>query len=323
MSSVPACNPVIVIGMHRSGTSMIIRMLRRMGLFTGWELDANGEAIYFVLRNRAVLESQGARWDRPGPIDVLLDDDSLRRRMAGKLRRQLSAPCVASYLGPGGYLRHRSLERLDRAWGWKDPRNTLLLRLWLEIFPAARVVHVVRNGVDVALSLKRREQRRLDVVAGGGLGVSGLLQLVSQPPEDCSPIAWAFSQVRLRIGRRATRRRLVRLQQHAIIEPTRGFELWQQYVARAEAQADSVLDGMLRVRYEDVLENPAREAQRLARFCCLDVDRARLERATALVDTERPAGPGSDPAMKALLEEASNCPWLRELGYRQPAAGEP
>lgn len=323
MNLTPACNPVLVIGMHRSGTSMIIRMLRRMGLFTGWELDANGEAIYFVLRNRAVLESHGACWDQPDPIDAMLEDDSLRRRLAGELRRQLSTPCIASYLGPAGYLRYRSLERLDRAWGWKDPRNTLLLRLWLEVFPAARVVHVVRNGVDVALSLRRREQRRVEYEAGGAMGVSGFLRLLSRPPEDCGRMAWAFSQVRLRLGRRATQRRPGRLRRQLIIEPARGFELWQQYVERAEGQANSAPGGMLRVRYEDVLQNPSDEAERLARFCGLDVDRDRLERATALVDTQRPSGRGSGAAVKSLLEEARDCPWLRELGYREPAAGGP
>jgi hypothetical protein len=45
-------------------------------------------------------------------------------------------------------------------WGWKDPRNTLTLGLWLRVFPDARVVHVVRHGIDVALSLERRARER-------------------------------------------------------------------------------------------------------------------------------------------------------------------
>jgi len=45
-------------------------------------------------------------------------------------------------------------------WGWKDPRNTLTLRLWLDLFPEARVIHVIRSGIDVALSLHRRAAQR-------------------------------------------------------------------------------------------------------------------------------------------------------------------
>jgi hypothetical protein len=43
-------------------------------------------------------------------------------------------------------------------WGWKDPRNTLTLPLWLKLFPNARVVHVIRNGINAALSLWRRSK---------------------------------------------------------------------------------------------------------------------------------------------------------------------
>jgi hypothetical protein len=45
------------------------------------------------------------------------------------------------------------------AWGWKDPRNSITLPVWLKLFPDARVIHIVRNGVDVAESLYRRQQR--------------------------------------------------------------------------------------------------------------------------------------------------------------------
>ncbi|MBW1793701.1 MAG: sulfotransferase [Deltaproteobacteria bacterium] len=41
-------------------------------------------------------------------------------------------------------------------WGWKDPRTTLTLPLWLKLFPKARIIHVIRNGIDSALSLWRR-----------------------------------------------------------------------------------------------------------------------------------------------------------------------
>src|SRR5262249_1038388 len=43
------------------------------------------------------------------------------------------------------------------AWGWKEPRTTLFAGRWLEIFPEARVLHVVRNPLAVAASIQRRE----------------------------------------------------------------------------------------------------------------------------------------------------------------------
>ena len=47
-------------------------------------------------------------------------------------------------------------KRTTSLWGWKDPRNTLTSAVWLRFFPGARIVHVVRNGIDSALSLQRR-----------------------------------------------------------------------------------------------------------------------------------------------------------------------
>ena len=320
--SAAACNPIVLIGMHRSGTSMVIRMLQQMGVFIGWELDANGEAVYFVRRNRAILEAQGARWDRPAPIDELLDHEPLRRRLVQTLAGELSTPGVASYLGPGRYLRYRSLERFDRPWAWKDPRNTLLLRPWMEVFPAAKVVHVVRNGVDVALSLARREARRLDYVLGEEAGVGSFLGLLASPPEGCSRSAWAFSQIRLRTAtKERLARRFLQLRVHPSIDPARGFELWEEYLSRAEANARYVGEDMLQLRYEDVLRDPAGAAHHLATFCGIDAAPQRLAAAAAAVDASRGGRPRSGAATTSLLERARGNERLRDLGYTESFAG--
>ena len=61
--------------------------------------------------------------------------------------------CIAGFLGWKRYLAYRSLERFDQPWGWKDPRNVFTLPLWLRVFPEAKIIYIVRNGVDVAASL--------------------------------------------------------------------------------------------------------------------------------------------------------------------------
>ena len=42
-------------------------------------------------------------------------------------------------------------------WGWKEPRTTLFAPAWLEIFPEARIVHVVRDAEAAASSIRERE----------------------------------------------------------------------------------------------------------------------------------------------------------------------
>ncbi len=142
--------PVLVIGMHRSGTSLVTRMLEALGLFVGADLEENHESRWFMGRNEDVLRLAGATWDQPGPVDRLLADPARRGEAVARLRRAMRSPARARYTGR---------QRLaGRPWGWKDPRTTLTAPLWLELFPEGRVVHVVRHGVDVAASLVQRNR---------------------------------------------------------------------------------------------------------------------------------------------------------------------
>jgi hypothetical protein len=210
------------------------------------------------------------------------------------------------------------LLRFDRPWGWKDPRNTLLLRPWLEVFPEAKVVHVVRNGVEVALSLARREAFRLGDVLGGNADMRSFLRHLASPPEGCFRVAWAFSQIRLRTAsRERLARRFLQLRVHPCIDPARGFELWEEYLSRAEANACYVAGDMLLLRYEDVLGDPAGAAHRLAAFCGVAAAPQRIAAAAASVDASRSGRSRSGAAPTSLLERARDNERLRDLGYTE------
>jgi hypothetical protein len=43
-----ARQPVIILGMHRSGTSMVSELLDQLGLFVGRELQDDHESTYFL-----------------------------------------------------------------------------------------------------------------------------------------------------------------------------------------------------------------------------------------------------------------------------------
>ncbi len=49
-------------------------------------------------------------------------------------------------------------------WGIKDPRLCILLPLYLDIFPKAKVVHIRRDPNDVAASLCKRKKRGVGIV---------------------------------------------------------------------------------------------------------------------------------------------------------------
>ncbi|REJ84681.1 MAG: sulfotransferase [Acidobacteria bacterium] len=144
-----ARQPVLVIGMHRSGTSMVARLLEEFGVAMGGVGQPNWEDPQFKRANQALLARSGADWARPRAFLealAIVDGDNAE---AGDEMLAVAQRCVEA-IDP---------RRQCGPWGWKDPRNTLTLPVWLRLFPAARVVHVVRNGFDVALSLQRRERR--------------------------------------------------------------------------------------------------------------------------------------------------------------------
>jgi lipopolysaccharide biosynthesis protein len=134
--------------MHRSGTSLVARMLRLASLRLGPPEElatAPGDEPYHFEENRhmvaindAILEALGGGWDLPPhfpagwPSDARLDPirQAARERIA-----KLAAP---------------------PAWGWKDPRNSLTLPFWKTLLPRLQVVVCVRHPLEVVESLRQR-----------------------------------------------------------------------------------------------------------------------------------------------------------------------
>jgi len=139
---------VCIAGMHRSGTSLVARMLRLGGVSLGppeeLALGTEGETYrleenrFFVDLNRRLLESFGGAWDLPPEFPE------------------------GWHLGPGlEPLRDEARALIGRlsaspAWGWKDPRNSLTLPFWQSLVPGLRVVVCLRHPLEVAESLGRR-----------------------------------------------------------------------------------------------------------------------------------------------------------------------
>jgi predicted nucleic acid-binding Zn-ribbon protein len=136
---------VCIAGMHRSGTSMVARILNLCGLDLGPEHSIVAPAAdnpdgFWEHRklqeiNEAILEELGGAWDRPpnsGVPDRTTEVSSLVSRVH-TVSREMTPP-----------------------WGWKDPRNSLLLPFWKSLYPGVKVVVCVRGPLDVVVSLRRR-----------------------------------------------------------------------------------------------------------------------------------------------------------------------
>jgi hypothetical protein len=152
--------PVLVVGMHRSGTTVTARILETLGLDLGHDVTREThESLAYRCRNDALLRATGASWDHPLPFTEVARDPEWRRALAVALDSSLRAPWQWLLTDP-----HRAPRSDD--WGWKDPRTSITWPVWLELFPNARFVRVRRNRDDVVASLVARGRRQLRSGAG-------------------------------------------------------------------------------------------------------------------------------------------------------------
>jgi len=144
---------IVVIGMHRSGTSAAARALAALGVYLGNDfLDAQPENPTGYWEDRGIVELDdrvlkglGLQWDDAGTVEP--------RRLRGwrmwRLRRQTV-----------GYLRRRFTAH--GLWGFKDPRAIRVLPFWLDVLRAAGAsdsyLLVIRNPASVAASLYARQR---------------------------------------------------------------------------------------------------------------------------------------------------------------------
>lgn len=151
--------PVIIVGAHRSGTTATARALQLLGLQVGQRLDSHGESKALQRLHENYLQRFGAAWYRPTPFLDLVEAPDGVRDCVEYLRKSSSREFgrIFSYRkNPRGLWLLLRL-KLGAAWGWKEPRTTLFARFWLQLFPGARVIDVIRHPLAVAMSIRERE----------------------------------------------------------------------------------------------------------------------------------------------------------------------
>ncbi len=144
---------VLVLGMHRSGTSALTRMINLLGADLPSHLmaplEGNNEAGFWesmdaYLLNEEILTSGGSRWDDWRRFNPDWMRSSVKDRFKARAIEILEKDFAASSL-----------------FVLKDPRICRLLPFWLEVLrefdTRAVCVLPIRNPLEVAASLKRRD----------------------------------------------------------------------------------------------------------------------------------------------------------------------
>ncbi len=142
---------ICVLGMHRSGTSLLTRILNLIGVYLGPdEALTTGPAAFnpkghwehkeITFICKALLKRHGGTWDEPPLLprgwETAAAIDDLRRHAQRLIEDQFAAA---------------------QLWGWKDPRTCLTLPFWQQLLPNMRYLICLRNPVDVARSLAHRD----------------------------------------------------------------------------------------------------------------------------------------------------------------------
>jgi len=274
--------------MHRSGTSLAARLLERGGLLIGRRKDPNNEAHLFLDINRWLLTQAGATWDQPEPAAQLAEHPVARQLAERQVRFMLRSPKAAGFMGLRRWLKDRTPENLTVPWGWKDPRNTFTLGLWLRLMPDAKVIHVHRHGVDVAASLKARADEHL----------ARMQRLVPR-------LRWLFvcSPTAFGLGNTMRCATLVG-----------GLQLWGQYMRQAKGWMDRLGERGLTVCYEDLLTDPLTHLDRMFQFAGIKEQSAsRLKEIAGGIRTDRALAYRKDAELAAFADSVTG--QLAEQGY--------
>jgi len=282
-------SPIIFIGMHRSGTSMLGRLLEDLGLFSGVRKDENNEAIFFHKLNQWMMAQCGGRWDMPDALQCFWDNEERLTWVEDYLQQLLESPRFIEFVGIQRFFVSGGIKGLNVPWSWKDPQNTYTLPMWRRIFPNAKVVYIERHGVDVAESLRVRSRKSFN-----------------------------YSTKKYNKYRSITP---YLPKKHGFVDSPRcatlegAFSLWEDYVN----QADKVIlecpqDMVLKLRYEDFLENPVLNLTRCVDFCELNVSTEKIKALTVGVNDSRAYSYLKDPELIDFAHHKKNALVVR--GYR-------
>lgn len=135
----------IILGMHRSATSLAAKGLHDAGVHMGEDLlgampsndYGHFENRRFVELNDAILDRAGGSWANP-PLEEKIINAG--RQLSERIKQTIANESAGHEL-----------------WGWKDPRTTLTIGCYWQHLENPHLVICFRNPVQVAVSLQKRD----------------------------------------------------------------------------------------------------------------------------------------------------------------------
>jgi len=154
--------PVAIGGVGGSGTRLVAELVGVLGLAMGPDRNPSEDNLWYTL----LFKQPGFSGQDPGAFSaraaIFVAAMSRSRPLTPEERdlvRDLARADRPQH--PAPWLQERAASLMAAAddagpaparWGWKEPNTHVLLPLWQASLPGLRYVHVVRNGLDMALS---------------------------------------------------------------------------------------------------------------------------------------------------------------------------
>jgi len=140
--------PIIILGANHTGTRVLIEILSILGSDPGPCDNEWKENVFFCdIHHRLINKIDNKDWTRT------IFDLKFVKKYRDKLEyKNLVKKWLDDNLSEY-YPKHK-----NHPWHWKCPTSALFLNTWLNIYPNAYYIHIIRDPIKVAESLLRRRQ---------------------------------------------------------------------------------------------------------------------------------------------------------------------
>jgi hypothetical protein len=284
-------DPVIILGMHRSGTSMIARVIESLGVFLGNKKDINHESVFFLDLDNWMMRVAYAYWDDPFNFQFI--NDTYKKEVIRVVEQHFSGFLNRSkYMGYSKALRYKNIKDIDFPWGWKDPRTTYTIDIWKEIFPSAKLVHIYRNPIDVAQSLRTRE------ISDRQKSGENRQRTIKDRIKEFSLSGTVIYQLSYRVE-----------------NIREGIKLWEEYTERAFSLEKSLNLKMIHIKFEDFLNDAERHIKDISGFLDLGLDEAHLDQIISTVNTKTTRSFLGNEDLEKIYREIKDREIMKRLGY--------
>lgn len=278
--------PIVILGMHRSGTTLITKILEQLGLFVGTKKEINNESLFFFYINNWIFDLCTATDTMPHNLRYV--NPACKQVIEESLAHFVQSNKRKLYLGNYAS-KYKDIRAIDFPYGWKEPKMSFTMDFWKAVFPNAKIIHVYRNPIDVAQSYMERD----------------------------TPIKGNFSWT---WKKKLKRDFLITHKFHGNFRITSieaGYEVWKEYVEKALSLKND-FDDYIMIQYEDFLSNPKTMLNNLLLpYCNLTPSNTEIEKAIAPINKSRAYSFLDNEVLLQFYHQIKNDDLMQQLNYQQ------